>query len=598
MCFRLISVWLILVQLFLPFTTYASPEQATVNKLNALIMGNPPLSREDAKTGPQPPAADLQGSEAALPPAPSALPELGLPARDVVTTTPADNTAGRENTASENDTGLRQQLAAGARDIGSILSSADSSAATVNYASQLAVGLINQKVDDWLKIYGNARVSLGTDKKVTGDFLLPLIDRDDSLLFSQVGMRNNQARNTVNAGLGYRQYTGDWMLGINTFYDYDYTGGNRRLGAGVEAWRDYLKLSANGYYGLTGWHQSVLSAMKDYDERPANGFDMNAEAYLPSMPSLGMSLKYARYLGSGISVAESSPSPDTLKNNPAVLTAGINYTPFPLLTFSALRSFGDASDTRLEMGVNYRLGVPFYRQISPDSVDLNRSLAGSKYDFVDRNYNIVMQYRKQDLLRIELPAHMQAQAADTVTIPLRVSRDKYGIKSVDWSVSPELIAHGGHYKVLSSEVLQVTLPAYVFGVGGKAPQSYPIQAVARDKEGNLSNTATMSLDVVPSQNVITGLTLSPDAEILPANNAKSYTVTARVADARNAALAEQPVTFSLAGLLNEKGEPGTELTAADGTQDPEQLTTATSRDGTAVVKPAAACQAGAVLRPS
>ncbi|WP_423244857.1 inverse autotransporter beta domain-containing protein, partial [Erwinia persicina] len=547
-------------------------------------MGNPPLSREDAKTGPQPPAADLQGSEAALPPAPSALPELGLPARDVVTTTPADNTAGRENTASENDTGLRQQLAAGARDIGSILSSADSSAATVNYASQLAVGLINQKVDDWLKIYGNARVSLGTDKKVTGDFLLPLMDRDDSLLFSQVGMRNNQARNTVNAGLGYRQYTGDWMLGINTFYDYDYTGGNRRLGAGVEAWRDYLKLSANGYYGLTGWHQSVLSAMKDYDERPANGFDMNAEAYLPSMPSLGMSLKYARYLGSGISVAESSPSPDTLKNNPAVLTAGINYTPFPLLTFSALRSFGDASDTRLEMGVNYRLGVPFYRQISPDSVDLNRSLAGSKYDFVDRNYNIVMQYRKQDLLRIELPAHMQAQAADTVTIPLRVSRDKYGIKSVDWSVSPELIAHGGHYKELSSEVLQVTLPAYVFGVGGKAPQSYPIQAVARDKEGNLSNTATMSLDVVPSQNVITGLTLSPDAEILPANNAKSYTVTARVADARNAALAEQPVTFSLAGLLNEKGEPGTELTAADGTQDPEQLTTATSRDGTAVVK--------------
>lgn len=43
---------------------------------------------------------------------------------------------------------------------------------------------------------------------------------------------------------------------------------------------------------------------------------------------LGGSLKYEQYFGRGVSVSDST-SPDTLKDNPAVLTAGLSYTPFP-----------------------------------------------------------------------------------------------------------------------------------------------------------------------------------------------------------------------------------------------------------------------------
>ncbi|EBX1389395.1 hypothetical protein DQ819_26395, partial [Salmonella enterica subsp. enterica serovar Mikawasima] len=53
-----------------------------------------------------------------------------------------------------------------------------------------------------------------------------------------------------------------------------------------------LESLPNSYYGLTGWHQSHLSDMEDYDERPANGFDLRAEAYLPSYPQLGANIKY------------------------------------------------------------------------------------------------------------------------------------------------------------------------------------------------------------------------------------------------------------------------------------------------------------------
>lgn len=42
------------------------------------------------------------------------------------------------------------------------------------------------------------------------------------------------------------------MLGGNLFGDYDLSRDHARLGAGGEYWRDFLKLSANGYLRLTG----------------------------------------------------------------------------------------------------------------------------------------------------------------------------------------------------------------------------------------------------------------------------------------------------------------------------------------------------------
>jgi len=50
-------------------------------------------------------------------------------------------------------------------------------------------------------------------------------------------------------------------------------------GLGVEYWRDFLKLSANGYQRLTGLKDSP--ELTDYEARPANVRDICAQLWLP-----------------------------------------------------------------------------------------------------------------------------------------------------------------------------------------------------------------------------------------------------------------------------------------------------------------------------
>ncbi|WP_380184896.1 inverse autotransporter beta domain-containing protein, partial [Kalamiella sp. sgz302252] len=262
--------------------------QQTIQGLNSLILEQDPASPAPAPS-PAPTPAPAGESHGYFPlradtlgknDAPPALPGLGLPDE---APPQADGEA---------------RLASAAVQAGTLLAE-DSSEAGINYARSLGEGLINQQINDWLNQYGNARVSVGTQRTFSGDMLVPVYETDSSLFFTQLGGRTNQERNTLNLGLGYRWYPGDWLLGVNAFYDYDLTGKNKRFGIGAEAWRDYLKLSANGYIRGTDWHQSPLKSMEDYDERPANGFDLRVNAYLPSWPQLGGSLKYEQYFGKG-----------------------------------------------------------------------------------------------------------------------------------------------------------------------------------------------------------------------------------------------------------------------------------------------------------
>ncbi|HCR3333872.1 TPA: inverse autotransporter beta domain-containing protein, partial [Morganella morganii] len=466
----------------------------------------------------------------------SGLPSLGTPETENNTQTP--DAAGAARYASQ---------------AGQILSDSHTLDASLNYVRSIGQSLINQQINDWLNQYGRARVQLGTDKTADADFLLPLADNPDSLLFTQFGLRTKNERNTVNVGIGHRQYTDDWMWGVNSFYDYDITGGNSRAGVGAELWMNYLKLAANGYFRLTDWHQSPLQAMRDYDERPANGFDIRAEGYLPRYPQLGMSLKHERYFGEGVSL-DSSTSVSSLKSSPARTTLGVSYTPFPLITLRGDMARGDAADNRIGLEMNYRLGVSLDDQLDPGKVDLMRNLAGSRYDFVDRNYDIVMQYRKQDLIVISLPAAMTAEAAETRAVTLTVNKAKYGVKSVDWS-APDLIAAGGTVTAgRSPDTVSITLPAYNWdGVTGSTPpaQQYSLSATAEDNEGNRSNTAVMRINVNPSQEKVASVEMDMTT-IRLADNLESYEAVATLRNEKGEGLADREVIFEVSGFRNNK----------------------------------------------
>src|SRR5690606_37526815 len=97
--------------------------------------------------------------------------------------------------------------------------------------------------------------------------------------------------------------------------------------------------------------------------------------------------------------------------------------------------------------------------------------------------------------------------------------------------------------------------------------------------------AETTISVVPSKNVVRSLTVTPSDRDLPANNADSYTVTARVVDEKGAPLAGQEVAFSVSGLLNQNGESGAILSAPGTSQkrNSDSVTAKTGADGKAVV---------------
>lgn len=252
---------------------------------------------------------------------------------------------------------------------------------------------LNASTQQWLSQFGTARVQLNIDDDFSLnnsnlDVLIPLYDNQKSMAFTQLGARNKDSRNTINIGAGLRTVHNDWMYGVNTFFDNDLTGKNQRIGFGTEAWTDYLKLSANSYFRTSDWHQS--RDFSDYNERPANGYDIRAEAYLPFYPQVGGKMMYEKYRGNDVALF----GKDQRQKNPQILTAGINYTPFPLLTVGADHRMGKGSQSssNISAQLKYRLGESWRSHINPSAVAASRTLAGSRYDLVERNNNIVLDY--------------------------------------------------------------------------------------------------------------------------------------------------------------------------------------------------------------
>ncbi|MBS9444252.1 hypothetical protein EAE89_22045, partial [Photorhabdus heterorhabditis] len=237
---------------------------------------------------------------------------------------------------------------------------------------------------------GGVRANLPlSDGKLTSgsiDFFYPLYDGDEHLFFGQVGARRSDGRSIVNFGIGQRYFQGDWALGYNTFYDTQISGNaHQRLGFGLEYWRDYLYLSANGYFGLTDWYSS--SALDGYAERAANGYDIRAQGWFPAYPQLSGKLKFEQYFGDDIALLNHQNH----YKDPYALTVGLEYTPIKLISLGIDRTFSHRGkdDTKVNLSFNYQLGEPLSQQIDPTTAPVRRTLADNRYHLVERNNNNV-----------------------------------------------------------------------------------------------------------------------------------------------------------------------------------------------------------------
>lgn len=352
------------------------------------------------------------------------------------------------------------------------------------YAISRVTNKANAEIEQWLNQFGHARVSLSTDKKFTlegssADLLIPLYDQDKNLVFSQTSYHRKDSRSQLNQGIGYRHFSDHFMVGINAFYDYDLSRYHSRLGLGAELWRDFLKFSANHYHRLSNWRTS--DDVMDYNERPANGWDIRAEGYLPSYPQLGAKLTFEQYYGNEVGLF----GKDEREKNPHAYTAGISYTPIPLLTFNAERKIGlhDHSDNKFDINLSYRLGESLSSQLNPDNVKAMRTLAGSRYDFVDRNNDIVLEYKKKTLVFLSMVSEVNGYAKEEKDLAVQV-RTKYPLANIEWSTGT-LTANGGQIKHNGNTQYSVILPRHI--TGSIAQNTYTISAVAIDEKGNRSD---------------------------------------------------------------------------------------------------------------
>ncbi len=102
----------------------------------------------------------------------------------------------------------------------------------------------------------------------------------------------------TNIGVGYRNYNEDQnlVLGINSFYDYEFSSDHYRIGFGGEVKKGLLDLNLNYYEGLSGSKEIKINNING-NEKALDGFDLEIGHPLPYLPWTKLYVAYSKFDG-------------------------------------------------------------------------------------------------------------------------------------------------------------------------------------------------------------------------------------------------------------------------------------------------------------
>lgn len=326
------------------------------------------------------------------------------------------------------------------------------------------------------------------------DVLFPVATTTSDIMFGQFGIRAHDkssfdGRTFINTGVGYRAKVGDWLWGANSFIDADAKYNHLRGSIGLELYRENISFSGNYYFPLTGWKESKVVDL--HEERPAYGWDIRTKSYLPNYPQLGMELAYEKYYGDKVDILGNG----SLNSNPASYSAALIYSPVPLIELKT--GFKDASDAEREANLNlnlkYSFGVPLSEQVDPSKVTAPTNTQNMN-EFVDRNYNIVMEYREQtSKIKITM-APVKGNAEDMLFLTPSVS-SRYPVEKYEWLGSPELLTGIQNIYDPYSSIMLPELP--LDNVNGK---EYTLYLRVTDSKGTTVTSDPIPVSVLVNQN--------------------------------------------------------------------------------------------------
>lgn len=216
--------------------------------------------------------------------------------------------------------------------------------------------------------------------------LAPLWEDDKNLIFTQDSVYHKDDRTTLNLGLGYRRLEWDkkLLLGVNTFYDYEFPYGNTRSSLGLEARTTVGEINFNQYWGISGW----VNAANGLQERSLGGTDVEVGVPLPYM---NWAKVYARAFDwYGVD------GENDLKGTDVSLRAQIPVLP-GLAVEAGHRSYTDSTPSENFLKVTYNLTDLLKTKkpepwLSETAYNLS-SMESHKYDKVRRE-NLIVKQRK------------------------------------------------------------------------------------------------------------------------------------------------------------------------------------------------------------
>lgn len=374
----------------------------------------------------------------------------------------------------------------------------DSSAIFKDWAFDNARDYVSSRVakeaQSLLAPAGQASFSLLVDQDgnfagTQGALFTPWNEDAQGLTWTQLSISDQDEGVVGNAGIGQRWNQGNWLVGYNSFYDLLMHGHEQRGGLGAELWGQSLRLSANYYYPLTGWHNSSTTRSR----RLARGYDINARAWLPFYHHISTTVSFEQYFGQHVDLFDSG----TGYHNPYAVNVGLNYTPVPLLTLTAQHKQGENGEVQNNLGlkVNYRFGVALDRQLSADEVATVQSLRGSRYDAPERNNIPVLEYKQRKTLSVWLATPpWDLQASETVSLKIEL-RNRYGIRNISWQGDTQALSLTAPTKRRDTTGWTVIMPQWNDAEG--ATNQWRLSVIIEDTKGQKVTSNWITLKLTP-----------------------------------------------------------------------------------------------------
>ena len=224
----------------------------------------------------------------------------------------------------------------------------------------------------------------------------------------------------------------------------------------------------------------------------ARGYDVTAKAWLPWFHHLNTSISLEQYFGDNVDLFNSG----TGNHNPMAVNLGFNYTPVPLVTLTATHKQGESgvSQNILGLKLNYRFGVPLFKQLSASEVATTRSLRGSRYDSPERDSLPVIAFRQRKTLSVYLATPpWDLKGGETVMLKFQI-RSARGVRQLHWQGDTQALSLTSPANSTKSDGWSVIMPAWDDREG--ASNRWRLSVVVEDENGQRVSSNEITLTVV------------------------------------------------------------------------------------------------------